>query len=493
MSPIRVSDHYNLGVSQGSLDFLDVPIDGDVKLFIDPGTLRTMQGDWFVRAHDKVHEYFQFLIELLRSGDLDGARLLLATQKEPSETHLGFCESGTRGVNLGHVLATDVLDGLSRSQAIQTGLLKDLEETALMVPNISSDRISDITTNIIRDLLIEYTKSQCDLHGIPLVDGIASGPLWNDTTREWSESVVSMPRLPGSGKLLLVPRSIIRSRLNLEIGEYYRDFIFAHLCLIEEQNPASSLVKLLKNGKRKVMKKELQERYPKSKQVIQDISLQNPELLRQYRDKKTDHPQPPLSHEQLSDLIGTPLPDWDALMTRVRSTPSGSAHATEFHRAASCLLSCLFCPSLANLRIEAEIHSGRKRIDILFDNVAQSPSEFELENNIFVTLRISHHFPIVFVECKNYSADVSNPELDQLAGRFGARRGSFGLLICSKIENKELFMARCLDTARDGRGYIVPLDVDDLQILVDSKRHSIAEHRAAYRLIEDRFHQLRVD
>jgi len=62
-------------------------------------------------------------------------------------------------------------------------------------------------------------------------------------------------------------------------------------------------------------------------------------------------------------------------------------------------------------------------------------------------------------ECKNYSSDPANPALDQLAGRFSTKRGKFGLLICRKFDNKNLFIQRCKDTAQDGRGFIVPLDV----------------------------------
>lgn len=74
----------------------------------------------------------------------------------------------------------------------------------------------------------------------------------------------------------------------------------------------------------------------------------------------------------------------------------------------------------------------------------------------------------ILVECKNYSRDLANPELDQMAGRFGPNRGQFGLVVCRSIEDENLFVARCRDTHRDNRGLILPLTDNDLiQALIE--------------------------
>ena len=54
-------------------------------------------------------------------------------------------------------------------------------------------------------------------------------------------------------------------------------------------------------------------------------------------------------------------------ITAIQPGPDG---ATLYHRAVRDLLTAIFSPCLANVKIEREIHDGRKRIDITYDNLA---------------------------------------------------------------------------------------------------------------------------
>ncbi|WP_254052673.1 hypothetical protein [Bacillus sp. V59.32b] len=125
----------------------------------------------------------------------------------------------------------------------------------------------------------------------------------------------------------------------------------------------------------------------------------------------------------------------------------------------------IFYPYLTRPIIEQEIHDGRKRIDISFDNSA--------EKGFFHQLYIAKDIPsqYIFVECKNYGSEVANPELDQLSGRFSPNRGKFGLMVCRTIVDMEKFIARCADTYHNSRGMIIPLvDEDFIYLLNEIKK-----------------------
>jgi hypothetical protein len=160
--------------------------------------------------------------------------------------------------------------------------------------------------------------------------------------------------------------------------------------------------------------------------------------------------------------------------------PPGQEHATAYEKAVEGLLTALFYPDLTNPRVQDKIHNGRKRIDVTYTNMATA-GFFEW---------LSKHYPSasIFVECKNYGKDVANPEIDQLSGRFSPSRGRVGFLICRQFENKSLFQQRCIDTANDDRGFIIPLDDSDLAALVEVRKAQ--PFYQLWHVLSDRFRAL---
>lgn len=457
---MRVSRYYKLGRSQASLDFVDVDIAEDTPVFISPKAIAQLQSEWGETCVYLVQNFFEAILELIRAGDDREARDLLGVLREPNESHLGLSKGKSRGRGLGTESARKVWRAFSVSQAAKSGLLKDLEDTALLIEGISVDIVSDIATNIIRGPLIEYTQQMAEQLGIPLEEGVASGPIWNARKKVWETRFVRLP-VTSAGVLLLVPKAIVRRHLQYDVEEYYRHYLLEHLRDVE-LSANSGLVEVLKNKKRRVTKTALTQKYGRGKKAIVRQSLKYPEVLANYKKSKDGKPVLPLTHEDMAAIEGQAIPDWDALLKAVTSLPPGNPFATLYEKAVEALLTALFYPDLTNPRVQHEIHEGRKRIDISYTNMAQG--------GFFRWLSLNYTAMQVFVECKNYGKDVANPELDQLTGRFGPSRGRVGLLVCRSFTSKKRFLSTCRDTAKDDRGYVLALDDADLSELVELRK-----------------------
>lgn len=473
----RVSTHFDLTRTQPTLDFVDVDFDTDLEVFVDPRALRLIRTDWGEECVALVQDFFTAVMEAIRHQDDDTAKRLLLQLREPNETHLGWSAEKSRGRALGTGSAADVWRALKSSEAAQSGLLEDLEDTVLLVDGISTDIVSDITTNLIRQPLIHYTQAACNWYGIALQTGVASGPMWDPATQEWFNEFTDLPMTP-EGKLLLVPKAIVRRQLTYDSNEYYRDYILENL-RNRELSANTNLVKTLRGGTRRVTRKSLEEKYGRGKAVNRSVTMSDPSILTNYRLAKRSAVRPPLTHEELAADEAGEAPEWAALVNDMRSISSGTKHANEYERACEALITALFYPALSNPMPQQKIHEGRKRIDITYDNIAT--------HGFFAWVAQHYCAPCIFVECKNYSDDPANPELDQLSGRFSPNRGQVGFLVCRSFSDKALFAKRCKDTAADARGFIVHLDDDDLQILARDRAASAPADQLRFELIRSRF------
>jgi len=475
----RLSDYYRLGKEQPELDFVDVPVQTDLSLFIDPYALRLERDPWFIEATNLVVGFFETVLRSLRSHDERRALELLSHLAEPNETHLGLSQGEPRGRGLGAVQSRQIYERLRESRAVRTGFLRDLEDAELMIPGIARDKISDMTTNVIRSKLIEYTTIQCLLHGIP-TSRVAAGHVWDPELESWRGVYASLPIL-ADRRLILVPKAVVRFDLAYDHSDYYNHFVLNYL-QAEHLEAGSALVRVLRDGRRKVYKIDLRERYPLSKEFLYLFSESHPEVLGEYKESL------PQTLEFVSDdalEMVQPEPrtfDPEDLIRQLKEIAPGNEHASAYHALMVGIMEFIFYPHLWKPEKECEIHEGRKRIDLVCNNVAKDGFFWWLHATAGVRC------PYIMIECKNYSADPDNPELDQLSGRFSALRGQFGVLCCRQIRDRDKIDARCRDAARDGRGFMIILEDREMIALIHAKQKG--DERAIWEILNERYEKL---
>jgi len=482
---MHVTEYYDLDRTQAEVDFVDVDVDTDSRIFIDPRAIRLQHGDLQESCVAYLVSFFTEVLDAIRDENQVRVRALMRYLGEPNETHLGFSRGRSKGRGLRGRKTNDIADAISDSKAAQTGMLRDLEDTAFLVPGVNKDLLSDMTTQIIRGPLIKYTQQCCAQYGIPM-EAQYGGSVWNPDSLEWEDLYdIPLPRTE-DGTLLLIPKSIVRHSPILDNDKYFNGYVAPYL-EDEEIGAKSQLVQLLRDGTARVTKKQLRDKYGTSKESVVDQTLRlDRKPLNRYREVAGTISSPPLVNEDIANTVGVPQVDFLEAYGKIAAVRPGRDGATHYHRAVFDLLSAIFYPSLVNFKKEDQIHDGRKRIDITSDNVATV--------GFFDWLNRGYHCPIIPIECKNYDHDPANPELDQISGRFSDQRGATGLIVCRAFKDKPLFLERCRDTSRDRRGYILALDDEDLKALAeDAARLQFEERREkrfAFPLLRNRFDML---
>lgn len=451
---MKISKRFNLEKTQYELDFVDIDTDIDTPLFLDPYYISKCEFPFASEAYESIHSYFDYLLALLKGKKFDAAEEVFSYLGESNDICMGLSSGKPNGHGMGPMDTEKIFKKLLASRALKSGLMEDIEDFRIFVPNVDKDKVSDMTANIIKKHLIEYTKQQCDLHGIPLTENVPSGMYWDAKLKRWDNQYVE--RLIIDGKpILLVPKRIVSYTDKYTSAEYKQHFVLNYL-RNEHLRLGSSLVREYKSGEKYVTKKSIIEQEPPmDKAYLTKFTESHPQVFAEFK-KETEKKLKVMEGAVSEELNLREICNY--LIKTLEETPPGASNASRYHDLIIGVLELLFYPNLSNPRKEKGIHDSRKRIDIVFNNSAETGFFFRVPNHN--ALLPSNY---VFVECKNYTGKVANEELDQLSGRFSNRRGKIGILTCRILDDKDLFIKRCADTYEDDRGLILPIDDNDLK------------------------------
>lgn len=279
---MKFSEQYNINKIQEDLEFVDIDLENDLELFIDPYIFTKIKGEFSDTCNNAIVNFFNEVINFIKKKDVLNATKMLNGLKEPSETHLGLSYKSIKGKGVSGLKASKLYDKLSKSKAAQTGNLKDLSDCELMIDGIGKDSISDITTNIIKKYLIEFTQNQCDIYNIPMTEVKIN--IWDEKNKKWTLKKYNLPCVNGK-EILLVPKSIVTDKLILSYENFYNTEVLEYYKK-SEINAATSIVIVLKNGKRTVRKSDLKKKYPKSKTFVYNFINERPQYLELYKARK---------------------------------------------------------------------------------------------------------------------------------------------------------------------------------------------------------------
>lgn len=224
------SRHFRVEQEEGE-PWFDPILDFDVNLFIDPFRIFAAPLPPFQDSHAKIIEFFNRAFELAaEAGGRRGLRqrvlLDILQFPEVAELCLGYTDLSTLGSGTGRGFSKIIAAGMQES--ISRGILQvqHFEEIGLLHEGIGCDRISDITANILKPELVDYTQRICIAHDIPMKRVRLRNARFDLRFLRWESGRVSLPENPFSGRgVLLVPGSFLR-RLPTINAEDFLDYLW---------------------------------------------------------------------------------------------------------------------------------------------------------------------------------------------------------------------------------------------------------------------------
>lgn len=221
------SSAYSLGIhSHKSIEFADIRIGTDNRLFIDPSRVRlaALAGDpWAQKAVALLDTLFDVLFNAARNRDwLTLRRLIEKTCGEINETHLGLSHAQPNGNGASFSLIFPALHQIVEQGLFDQGCVIGIEDVPIWTKGIDADRLSDWVTNIIWPVLEEFTISQYHQYG--LSQEHAAEVVW----RAWDPYCMTwvnhptFPLLCDDQRILLCPKRFLCTKLLFGTADFLR-------------------------------------------------------------------------------------------------------------------------------------------------------------------------------------------------------------------------------------------------------------------------------
>ncbi len=208
-----------------SFDFVDVVINDDNLLFIDPCLLERGKDTWTINATKHVKSYFDNLFKAYNAGDRNDMRSLLSHAGEQNATKLGYGNGDNGKGNTADGLL-EVFQPLEKLiSSIRT--IGKAEDVPLLIPGFAEDGMSDLLTNILHECLSEFTMEQMRKYGI-ISNEKKTFYTWDMIVGEWKNVEKSVYFINGK-ELLLVPKQIVRKNYLFGVNQYFTRIVLERM------------------------------------------------------------------------------------------------------------------------------------------------------------------------------------------------------------------------------------------------------------------------
>ena len=214
----------------------------DLPLFVDPFLLFNSKKSDYQQLHENILQYLRFLRD--KSSDINLDINLLHSWyffPEVKQNWFGFCKEGNSGAGLRGDFAHSLHKNLHAifsdfgSEKITRG--SHLEKLCLIKGGVGRDKISDFTTNLIKEYILEYTQKFAvkNIRKELRCEVAVNKVKFNYATETWESKQYDLP-FHNNDYVLLTPKDILtKDEMWINKGDLYSDYQKIPLAIPNEQ------------------------------------------------------------------------------------------------------------------------------------------------------------------------------------------------------------------------------------------------------------------
>jgi hypothetical protein len=421
----RLTEYYGVAVSQADADFAIPFVEEDVPLYVDPFLLWKSVAQQDNALHTSILTSFNHFGQLYRTGSKDRAVDAVVRMSECAEVGLGHARN-KKGRRIGSDTAVSMLELFEQIPRVKTGGFAHFEEVQLYVDQISKDRISDFSCNLIKSFLIDYTIAMSKRWGIPTTS--VSMEVLDTRDHAFKAETVSVPVNPATKEpILMVPKRWLRFVPWINYDDYFRQ---SHA---DENTPV-----------------------PRDRIELLTYNRHHYDFVDTYVAAK-ERTQADCHNDPLFQQI--PVLSAKRKLQELKALPSGTTQRADkrYEDLMAQLFASLLYPHLDFAADQSRTDSGTLIRDLIFYN--------NRSVDFLVDIFQQYGSRQIVMEMKNVRA-VEREHVNQLNRYLSEEFGRFGILITRNVLPGNI-RKNTIDLWAGQRRCIIPLTDDDVETMVD--------------------------
>lgn len=251
----------------------------DNLLFIDPYRINEQSSDIAKKAKSKITRYFEIFFKCVEENDRGKALYIGKYLHEINATKLGY--TNVKSIPKGKGFSQrDLLIIFDEAIKIKN-YIEDMPDILVLADNVGPDKVSDLTTNIIYEELLEFTLLIISKYNLNIDKTKKRKIIFNVEEQLWEKRELMIPCIEGE-EILFIPNKIVSTSEIFSYENVYHKLVYP---FYKTNTAVHRLIRLLKNGEERPDCKKIKERYPLKRETVKEFKIRYKDKYEQYKNE----------------------------------------------------------------------------------------------------------------------------------------------------------------------------------------------------------------
>ena len=260
-------------------EIVQLDFEHDNKLFIDPYRIDETRSELLKRAKEKILKYFDLFFYSVEHNLRDNAAKMGEHLHEINATKLGYTNRNDKPKGKGFC-QRDLLVIFDEAIKIKD-YIEDMPDILVLAENVGPDKVSDLTTNIIYEELLEFTIGIIAKYDINIELKKKKKWIFDVDIQEWHKKEILVPCIEND-EILFIPDKLVSSYEIFSYENVYNQLVYP---FYKTNTSIHGLIRLLKNNEERPNCKKIKEKYLMKRETVKEFKQKYTDRYKQYKDE----------------------------------------------------------------------------------------------------------------------------------------------------------------------------------------------------------------